>query len=212
MADKVKKGVFITLEGPEGSGKSTQARMLAKCLENDGYSVVLTSEPGATPLGEKIREILLLREDVCISPLSELFLFQADRAQHIQDVIVPSLDAGKVVICDRFSAATYAYQGYGLGLDSGLIKLLDGAVRSGVEPDLVVVLDIPPEEGFARVASRGKSSDRMEKRSIDFHKKVRKGYLEMSAKDPVKMKVVDARGDLSSVHEKIKEMVYGVIS
>jgi len=132
MAEKLKKGLFITFEGPEGSGKSTHSKRVHEELLSSGLDVVHTAEPGGTPLGSKIRDILLEKEDIRLGELSELFLFEADRAQHLEETIGPALKEGKIVLCDRFNTATFAYQGYGLGMDMTMIEWIDSKATKGV--------------------------------------------------------------------------------
>lgn len=210
MAKKITKGLFLTFEGPEGSGKSTQSELICKCLISDGYDVCRTAEPGGTELGAKIRDILLEKDEIRMGSLAELFLFEADRAQHMEEVIVPALSEKKIVISDRFNTATFAYQGYGLGMKIGLIKDIDDIARGKITPDLTIILDVDVETGMKRAAKRGKA-DRMEKRCTDFHMKVREGYLDMAAKDPGRIKVIKASGEINEVHEKLKKEVYGLI-
>ncbi|MDD4956439.1 MAG: dTMP kinase [Candidatus Omnitrophica bacterium] len=206
----MKKGVFITFEGPEGSGKSTHSCRLAEELVSDGYDVVHTAEPGSTGLGGKIREILLMKDEVALSPESELFLFEADRAQHVIEVIGPAIKAGRIVLCDRFNTATMAYQGYGLGMSRDLISTIDLAATGGMIPDLTVILDIEVATGLRR-ASNTRSADRVEKRSLEFHEKVRTGYLEIASRNRERIKVVDASGDIEDIYRKVREEVYAVI-
>ncbi len=178
-------GKFIVLDGVEGCGKSTQARLLAEWLETQGQAVVLTHEPGATPLGAELRR-LLLQGDAEMTPLTEAYLFCADRAEHVQRVIVPALLAGKWVVCDRFSAATFAYQVWAGGLEQEKFLALDETARAGLQavpgpetsqgrPDLTLILDLEPSEGMARKAGDG--PDRIEQRSGDYHRRVREGFL-----------------------------------
>lgn len=210
MAEKIKKGIFLTFEGPEGSGKSTQSELIFKSLIAGGYQAIHTAEPGGTELGKKIRDILLEREEIRLGAVAELFLFEADRAQHVEEVIFPALQDKKIVVCDRFNTATFAYQGYGLGMDMDLIKNVDGAARQGVSPDLTIIIDIDPARGLARATSGGKA-DRMEKRACEFHTKVRNGYLEMARRKPEKIKVIDGAGSIGEVHAKIKREVHALI-
>ncbi len=163
MAKKLTKGLFITFEGPEGCGKSTQSRLLSEDLLTLGYDVVYTREPGGTLLGQKIRDILLEKDDIRIGKKAELFLFSADRAQHIEEVILPALKDRKIVISDRFNIATYAYQGYALGVDFNFIENMDSVTRGNVETDLTILLDIDVNTGLLRAKNNG-SYDRIEKR------------------------------------------------
>ena len=164
---------FIVFEGGDGSGKSTQARVLARRLRRRGYPVLLTHEPGGTPLGEALRRLLKGRSD--ISPLSELLMFSAARAQLVDKVLLPALQEGVVVICDRFTASTLAYQGYGRGLDLGLIQQLNLTATMGLLPDMTLLLDVPIEQGLARKGSSG--VDTFDAAPQEFHQRVKEGYL-----------------------------------
>jgi dTMP kinase len=206
----MRKGVFITFEGPEGSGKSTVSRRLADELVRDGYDTFRTMEPGDTELGALIREILLKKDQVKLTTRAELFLFEADRAEHVEEVIKPSLLADKIVLCDRFNTATYAYQGYGLGLDIRTIREIDDFAVGGIIPDLVIVLDVDPKTGLER-AGKTRMKDRMEKRSMDFHERVRKGYLEMARNDTTRFRVIDSGQKMERVYEQVKAAVYEYI-
>ncbi len=210
MAKKLTRGIFITFEGPEGSGKSTHSKRLAGELISKGYKVLHTAEPGGTPLGKKIREILLDKDDIRLCQTAELFLFEADRAQHIADVIKPALESGKVVISDRFNTATFAYQGYGLGMPHEFIETIDGFSRCGISPDLVILLDVDVATGLSRAIGHS-GADRMEKRDKTFHNKVRKGYISLAKKYPTKIRRIDASGDLDAIYAKVKREVYGLI-
>jgi dTMP kinase len=210
MAEKISRGLFITFEGPEGSGKTTQIRKLAKELANEGYPVVETLEPGDTELGKRIRDILLQKDSVDISPVTELLLFEADRRQHIEERIEPSLREGSIVLCDRFNTATLAYQGYGLEMDIDLVNQVDNAATGGLEPDLIILLDIDVVEGLKR-AVKENAPDRMEKRRVEFHRKVRKGYLEMASKAPEKFRVVDASQSVDDTYRYIRQYVYEIV-
>ncbi|MFA6635973.1 MAG: dTMP kinase [Candidatus Omnitrophota bacterium] len=210
MEEKIGKGIFLTFEGPEGSGKSTQSELIYKCLASDGYPVLRTFEPGGTELGKKIRDILLDKEDIRLGSLAELLLFEADRAQHMEEVIIPALRRNKIVISDRFNTATFAYQGYGLGMDMEFIGKIDESVRGKVMPDLTIVLDVDVVTGIARATPEGKA-DRMEKRDMGFHSRVREGYLDIAKTMPEKIKVIDTAGSIGEVHEKVKREVYAFI-
>jgi len=210
MAEKMKKGVFITFEGPEGSGKSTHSRRLAGDLADSGYEVVHTAEPGDTPLGKRVRDILLEKDDISLGPVAELLLFEADRAQHVEEVIKPGLESGKIVICDRFNTATMAYQGYGLGMDMELIRSVDSAATDGVSPDLTILLDLEVETGLSR-ANAFRQADRMEKRDNGFHRRVRNGYLELAASSGGSIKVVKVREEIQDTYELIRKEVYAFI-
>jgi len=182
--------LFITLEGSEGCGKSTQSRALWRKLSLLGIPTVLTHEPGGTALGNQLRHVLKKGRQDKISPVAELFLFAACRIQLVTEVIHPSLQQGKVVICDRFYDSTTAYQGYGRGLDMETIKKTNALATQGTKPHLTILLDIPTQEGLIRKSSR--SNDRFEAENIAFHNKVRDGYLKLAAEEPGRWLVIDA--------------------
>ncbi len=176
------RGLFITFEGPEGSGKSTQARWLAEFLEQQGYAVVLTREPGGTPIGDQIRQILLNRANHAMHSRTEVLLFQASRAQHVEELICPALKAGKIVICDRYADSTLAYQGYGRGEDVGELRRLIEYATGGLWPDLTLWLDLPVEAGLARIAPDRRN--RLDAEALAFHRKVHAGYAHLAAAEP----------------------------
>ena len=210
MAKGLTRGVFITFEGPEGSGKSTHSRRVYEDLAADGYQAVHTAEPGGTSLGERVREVLLEKEEISLGAQAELFLFEADRAQHVEEVIIPELAARKIVICDRFNTATFAYQGYGLGMDMDLVRTLDQAATGGLCPELTILMDIDVETGLAR-AGAGRAADRMEKRARAFHEKVRQGYLDLAGQHPDRIKVIKVRDDKNETYALVKKEVYAAI-
>ena len=179
---------FVTLEGIEGSGKSTLQAKLAKALEETGKEVVITREPGATALGQNIRKILLDPKNREINSLTELLLFSADRAQHISEIIWPALQRDAIVICDRFYHSTIAYQGYGRDLPLNLLEHLNSITTGGLEPNLVLLLDLDPEIGLKRVTS----PNRFEEQSLEFHRKVRNGFLELAKHTPDNFHLIDA--------------------
>ena len=199
----MKKGLFITFEGTDGCGKTTQIELLKRYLEEKGYKVVLTREPGAKGLGEKLREILL-NYDGDVSSNCESFLFLADRAQHIDMLIKPAIERGEVVLCDRHTDSTVAYQGYGRGLDLNQIKMLNDIATNGVKPDMTFVFDIDIETAQKRV---GKTKDRMESAGIEFFKRVRQGYLEIAKSEPERVKVLDATQTIETIANQIKEYI-----
>lgn len=203
--------LFITIEGGEGSGKTTHSLLLKKYLENKGFSVLLTREPGGTSLAEAIRKILLDPKSRLV-PLSELLLYEAARAQHIEEIILPALNSGKVVICDRFTDATFAYQGYGRKLDLSLIDKLNKAASFGLKPVLTIYMDINPNLGVNKAKdldkeSYGKSGDRIERESPSFHKAVRKGYLALAKKYPKRIKIVKTNADIQKTWLLIKKEI-----
>ncbi len=194
--------LFITFEGGEGSGKSVQARVLYRRLSHLAIPVVLTHEPGVTSLGKKITRWLKWGQDMAISPMAELLLFNASRAQLVTEVIRPDLESGKVVIGDRYADSTTAYQSDGRGLDLAMVRAVNNAAIQGLTPDLTVLLDIPAGAGLAR--KRDKRRDRFEGEDIAFHRRVREGYLKLAAGEPERWLVVNA----SQPKEKISEIIW----
>jgi dTMP kinase len=179
---KLKKGLFIVFEGPEGAGKTTQAKLLYRYLKNKGYDVVLTREPGGTKLAEAVRKIILSPK-MKIYPMTELLLYEAARAQHIEEVIKPNLQKNKIVISDRFADASVVYQGYARGLGVEFVEKLNKLVVCNIVPDITFLLDISPKEGLQRIKFNRKTSfDRLEKESLKFHIKIREGYLNIAKK------------------------------
>lgn len=196
---KAMNGMFITFEGADGCGKTTQLKLLAEFLRQNGKTVVVTREPGAPGLGEKLREILLNYEGE-VSPRCESFLFLADRAQHIDMVVNPALEAGKYVLCDRHTDSTIAYQGYGRGLDIAQIKMLNEIAINGRKPDLTFIFDVDAETSETRV---GSNKDRMERAGREFHERVRRGYLELAKQEPGRIKVIDAAQSIEAIHKEV---------
>ena len=197
------KGLFITFEGGDGCGKTTQIKLLDEYLKNKGYKTLLTREPGSVGLGEKVREILL-NYDGEVSPVCESFLFLADRAQNVDCIIRPALEEGTIVICDRHTDSSVAYQGYGRGLDIDRINMLNNIATSGLKPDLTIVLDVDVETSQARV---GSEKDRMESAGIEFFERVRQGFLEIAKQEPDRVKVVDSKQSIEDIHKQILELV-----
>lgn len=193
------QGLFITFEGPDGCGKTTQMKLLAEYFEKKGKEVVLTREPGGKGLGEKVREILL-NYDGEVSDRCESFLFLADRAQNIDIIVNPAVKEGKLVLCDRHIDSTVAYQGYGRGLNIDRINMLNNLATNGKKPDLTLVFDVDVETSMKRV---GKEKDRMESAGIDFHNRVRKGYLELAKQEPKRIKVLDATKSIEEIHKDV---------
>ena len=194
------RGLFITLEGPEGAGKTTNRAYLAEKLEAQGFQVTLTREPGGTALAEQIRDILLAPHDEMMSVDTELLLMFAARAQHLAQVIMPALAAGKIVICDRFTDATYAYQGGGRGLDCSRIAMLEQFVQGDLRPDITLLFDLPVADGMARAVARGKL-DRFEQEQQDFFEAVRQSYLQRAQDDPERFRIVNAQQALEDVQK-----------
>jgi len=196
------KGKFITFEGSEGSGKSTQAKMLCAYLRRKRVPVVFLREPGSTPLGEKIRKILLDPAGKKMTVTCEMLLYMAARAQLVKQVIAPALKKGKFIVCDRFLDATLAYQGFGAGLDTGLIREIGRLATGGIKPHLTLLMDIAPEKGLRRV---GKIKDRIELKSIAFHRRVRRGYLTLACREPKRIKIVAVQ----KLHRNTQEIIRG---
>ena len=199
-------GLFITLEGPEGAGKSTNREYLAERLREQGVDVLLTREPGGTPLAERIRELLLDPSDEPMAADTELLLVFAARAQHLQQVIRPALAKGSVVLCDRFTDATYAYQGGGRGLSIERIAQLEQFVQAELRPDLTLIFDLPVEVGLARAAARGRL-DRFEQEGRGFFEAVRQAYLQRAAQAPQRYRVLDAGQSLAQVQADIDALL-----
>lgn len=199
----MKKGLFITFEGGDGCGKTTQIKLLDEYLQSKGYKTLLTREPGSKGLGVKVREILL-NYDGEVSPVCESFLFLADRAQNVDCIIKPALEEGVIVICDRHTDSSVAYQGYGRGLDIERINMLNNIATSGLKPDLTIVLDVDVKTSQARV---GTEKDRMESAGIEFFERVRKGFLEIAKQEPERVKVVDSTQSIEEIHKIIVELV-----
>lgn len=198
------KGKFITFEGSEGCGKSTQSRMLCQYLRSKGLKVVYLREPGGTKISEKIRRILLDHKNHSMSSVCEMLLYMSARAQIVEELIKPALKQGKIVICDRFLDSTIAYQGYGLGMDIKTIKYIGGLVTSGIKPGLTIFLDLPVEKGL-NVRSRAK--DRIERRTLNYHLRVRQGYLKLAAQEPNRIKVVKVALEKSETQGNIRGLI-----
>jgi dTMP kinase len=196
------KGIFISFEGIEGTGKSTQAKLLYQWLFSKKYEVVLTEEPGGTQIGLRIRELLLSVEHKDMTSLTELLLYNASRAQHLHEIIVPAIRRGAVVITDRFSDSTVAYQGYGRGIDLNLIDSIDKIVTGNMKPDLTILLDLDADTGLKR--NRGiNKTDRLELEDLEFHQRVRNGYREIAARERGRIRLIDASGAVEEVQDRI---------
>ncbi|MFQ6003260.1 MAG: dTMP kinase, partial [Candidatus Zixiibacteriota bacterium] len=202
-------GFFITFEGIDFCGKTTQARKLENYLREKGYEVVLVREPGGERISEKIRKILLSEKNKEMTHMTELLLYLASRAQLTQRVILPSLKERKIVICDRYSDSTLAYQGYGRGLSKSMIKYLNQVSSSGLSPDLTILLDVPVEISLKRKTKENKKKtvDRLEKEKFEFHQRVRDGYLKIAEKNKKRIKIIDGRKDQEKTWEKVKSSV-----
>lgn len=198
-----KRALFITFEGADGSGKSTQLDMAVKHLESKGIDLIKTRDPGGTPLGCKIREILLNYVGH-IAPTCELLLYLADRAQHVEEKLFPALNEGKFVLCDRYVDSTLAYQGYARGLDKNQILLLNNIAAQSLMPDLTLVFDVSTEVAMQRV---GDTKDRLEAEGQNFHRKVREGYLDLAKKYPERIVVIDANKSIEEVHKDVVKVL-----
>lgn len=202
--------MFITLEGIEGSGKTTQAKYIVELLQSRGHDCVLTREPGGTKIGEKIRAILLDPMSKKMNPLTELLLYNADRAQHVFELIHPLLSDGKTVICDRHYDATVVYQGFARGLDFGIINNLHNLISKNLKPDITILLDLPTEIGLSRAWKQIKNGKRtgvetrFEEETLSFHEKVRSGYLKLARLETERFKVIDASKNEKQVQKEIK--------
>ena len=202
MIETTTRGRFITLEGGEGTGKSTNMAFVEGLLRDAGIDIVVTREPGGTPLAERMREILVSHAEEPLPPVAELLLMFAARSVHLENRIRPALEAGRWVLCDRFTDATFAYQGGGRGLDEGLIAYLESMVQRTLRPDLTLLLDADPALGLERAGARGEA-DRFEAEQLDFFRRVRATYLRRAEDEPGRFRVVDAARPLASVQEDI---------
>ena len=201
------KGLFITFEGGDGCGKSTQLELVKKYLEERGFKTLTTREPGSIGLGQKLREVLL-HYDGDVAPRAEAFLFLADRAQHIAKIVKPAVNDGVIVLCDRHTDSSVAYQGYGRGEDIEQINMLNNLATQGIKPDLTLLFDVSTEVAQTRV---GNEKDRMESAGIEFHKKVRQGYLEIAKKEPQRIKVIDSNVTIEEVFAQVKKVIDEII-
>ncbi|MFH1458002.1 MAG: dTMP kinase [Candidatus Omnitrophota bacterium] len=198
------KGIFITFEGSEGCGKSTQSRLLYQYLKRKGFDALYLREPGSTKVGESIRKILLDARNDSLTAVSEMLLYMAARSQIVDETIRPALSAGRTVICDRFLDSTVAYQGYGLGLDIKLIREIAKLVTRGMSPDLTILLDLPIGKGFKYHDSK---KDRIEQRSSQYHVRVRNGYLKLARLHCDRIKIIKVDGDRNQIQKRIRELV-----
>ena len=200
---------FITFEGIEGCGKTTQLGLASAWLKERGIPFLTTAEPGGTPLGWKIRDILLNRGSCAIGAEAELLLFAAARAQHVRETILPALTAGKLVLCDRFTDATLAYQGFGRGIDAALIRALNGFSACSLTPDFTLLFDLPVETGLARANRRmdgirpEAAEDRFEREDLAFHGRIRQGYLALTAAEPERFRIIDGAAEIETVHREV---------
>lgn len=204
---------FITFEGIEGSGKSTQIKLVAGYLAKKNIPFIVTQEPSGTDIGRKIGGILFNREHHAMCAETEMFLFCAARAQHVREIIMPALEQNRVVLCDRFSDATYAYQGAGRGLDPEFIGLINDYSAMGLKPELTLLFDLPVEIGLQRATDRNNllkepsSIDRFEREKIDFHQRIREAYLSILRKDPGRFRLIDANRDVNAIQEEVRKHV-----
>jgi dTMP kinase len=211
-------GIFITLEGIEGCGKTTQIRLLEEFLKGKNYDVVTTREPGGTRIGDQIRRVLLVSENKEMAPIAELLLYAAARNQHIEEVIKPALERGQVVICDRYADATTAYQGAARKINPEYLVRVHEIATGGLQPQLTLLLDCPPHIGLERAIERNEQStlhdreDRFEKESLEFHESVRQGYLRIANNEPDRLRVIDATRAPESIHQDIVKEVMRVLS
>jgi dTMP kinase len=195
--------LFITLEGPDGSGKSTQITYLAESLRARGYSVVVTREPGGTDISDQVREVIMKMKNTAMHPRTEILLFQASRAQHVEELIRPHLQRGDIVLCDRFADSTIAYQGYGHGTDLVVLNQIVDFATGGLKPDLTILLDIACEDGLKRRQSGGGEWNRLDDYQLAFHCRVREGYLKMAAAEPKRWLILDAGQDKDRVKSNL---------
>jgi len=201
------KGFFISLEGPEGAGKSTQVHLLAEWLEKEGFEVLITKEPGEGKIGGAIRQIILNPENTELFPMTEAMLYAADRAQHVEEYLLPALREGKIVVCDRYMDSYLAYQGYGRGLSLAVLAQLNELAAGNLQPDMTVLLAVKPEEGFARIAKTALPTDRMEQQALEFHSRVYEGFLSIAAAAPQRVVLFAAGEPPEQVAAAIREEV-----
>jgi dTMP kinase len=209
------KGRFVTFEGPEGAGKSSQLALLADWLREQGQDPAVTREPGGTPMGNRIRAAMLSSEDFGILPLTEALLMSAARAQHVQEVLRPELEQGRLVLCDRYADATLAYQGYGRGLDLELLRRLIGIATGGLQPDLTVYFDVPAEVGLARKQRahvEGGELNHLDRMDVEFHERVIAGYRSLIALEPARWRVLDATQPAGAVQAELRALIASPVS
>lgn len=200
------RGLLITLEGPDGAGKTSQINNIAQILLEQGYSVITTREPGGTVLGAAIRSLLLNPEHGKMTDQAEVLLYAADRAQHVQELILPALSRGDAVVCDRYIDSTLAYQGYGRKLDLEFLEKVNSIATGGLKPDLTLILDVPSEVGLGRIINgrqKGAGVDRIEGQALEFHQRVRAGYLDIAVKEPDRCRIIEASGEIEQVSQAV---------
>ena len=200
-------GMFITLEGPDGSGKTTQAHLVFDWLRHQGQDVLLTREPGGSDIGDQVREVLHDSSNSAMAPQTEFLLYSASRAQHVAQLILPSLKAGRIVISDRYADSSLAYQGYGRGLDLEMLRLITAFATQGLKPDLTLYFDIPAGDGLQRRLLSGEAWNRMDAEALAFHQRVRTGYLELANAEPDRWKVIDASRSIRDVQRDVRSVV-----
>ena len=205
------QGMFITFEGMEGCGKTSQAKMLGDYLTGQGYKVIMTREPGGTPISEAVREILLSNDFVTMHPHAEVLLYLASRAQHVAEIIKPAIENNSIVICDRFSDSTFVYQCFVRGIKKEMVEAMNNFAINSTLPDLTFVLDVEPEEGLKRAMLRNqkqhRGQDRIESESIEFHQRVREGYLKLAQEYPARVHLIKTDKEKDEVHEEIKKTI-----
>jgi dTMP kinase len=201
------RGWLITFEGPEGSGKSTQIRLTAAWLASQGMAYLTTREPGGTPIGEKVRDLLHDCNHQEMTSETEILLYSASRAQHVAEVIRPAMAAGKIVLCDRYFDSTYAYQGYGRGLPLDALRQITGFATQGLTPDLTLYLDVTPEVGLRRRTDSGETLNRLDREALAFHHRVREGYLALIAGEPARWRRIDASGSIEDVQALLRRVI-----
>jgi dTMP kinase len=200
-------GIFITLEGPDGSGKTTQAHLLVRWLRDQGYDVLLTREPGGTSIGDQIRDVLHDANNRAMSAQTEFLLYSASRAQHVSELILPSLADDKLVVSDRYADSSLAYQGYGRGLDLEVMHVITAFATRGLKPDLTLYFDIAPGEGLQRRLLSGEEWNRMDAEALAFHQRVRAGYLELAEAEPERWEVIEASRSIEQVQADVRMVV-----
>jgi dTMP kinase len=203
----MRKGVFITFEGPEGSGKTTHIELLAAYLRAKGKRVLVTREPGGTALAAGIRKLLLDGQED-LSPMSELFLYEADRAQHVYETLAPALQKGTIVLCDRYTDSTLAYQGFGRGLDRNTIKTLNTFAAGGLQPTLTILLDVPAERGLMQAKRKKNHHDRLERAGLAFHRRVREGFLRMAKNEQKRFRVIPQQNTIEATQTLIQNAIH----
>jgi len=199
--------LFITLEGPEGSGKTSQLPALAEFLRDEGYEVIVTREPGGTAVGDQIRDVLMNLENIEMTPRTEILLFLAARAQHVDGLIRPAIDAGKIVLCDRFGDSTLAYQGYGHCTDLATLRVLLDFATGGLTPDLTLLLDLPVRVGFERKIDNAEEWNRLDAYAEAFHERVRQGYLTLAEEEPERWVIIDATQEKEKVQQAMRTAI-----